>query len=188
MALHFEGRYAFLRPLTLDDAEITLKWRLGLRAQYLQRGAQTVEEQRDWIAQREGKGDLNFIIEHRGRPVGMIGITDINTRYKRCELGRELIGERVLVGTSPVTWETEILLCDYIFGTMGMHQIHGDVIPENKGMIKTRLYLGYRQDGILRDWYIYDGEFRDTVLLSLVDTEYWKECRPKLVQLMNFCQ
>ena len=187
MGLSFKSGDVTLRPLTVDDAEITLKWRNSDRARHLKRGAQTLWDQARWIDAREKDGDLNFVIEYRGEPVGMIGITGIDQTHKHCELGRELIGERDKVGTVPVAWVTEILLCDYIFDTLGLHLIHGDVMIENTGMIKTREYLGYHRDGVLRDFYVYDGVFKDTVLLSLMDREYWGVCRPKLSQLVGFC-
>lgn len=181
------GNIVRLRPLVEDDAEITLRWRQSDRARFLKRTPKTVQQQREWIVSRATLGDLNFVIEYLGTPVGAISIVDINREYRRCEMGRELIGEREIAGTAPVVWETELLLCDYIFGELGMHQIHGDVMVENTGMIKVRMYLGYHQDGILRDFYVYDGIYKDTVLLSLMDSEYQSVCRPTLKRLIDFC-
>jgi hypothetical protein len=48
MELH--GQYVVLRPLRVDDAELTLGWREGDRATLLNRGATSVAEQAAWIA------------------------------------------------------------------------------------------------------------------------------------------
>jgi len=96
-----------------------------------------------------------------------------------------LIGEEDLVGKAPVAFEADLLLCDYAFNVIKIHKIYGDVLQENHGMLKTRLYLGYKQDGILRDHYLYDGVFKNTVAVSLLEDEYRKVCRPKLVQLIS---
>lgn len=91
----FEGIYARLRPISVEDAAITLRWRLSDRSRYLQQGSKTIKEQKEWILSRLGpKKELNFIIESNNRSVGMIAIYNINHLHKTCELGRFLIGEK----------------------------------------------------------------------------------------------
>ena len=77
----FNGKITRLRPITIDDAEITLKWRLSERAKLLQRGAKTIDEQRTWIASKLKTGELNFIIECKDKPVGMIALHNHTTSY-----------------------------------------------------------------------------------------------------------
>ena len=78
MELH--GQYVVLRPLRVDDAELTLTWRLSDRAELLNTGALSVAEQAEWIASRP-KTELNFVIELRsGKPVGMLSLVSIDGR------------------------------------------------------------------------------------------------------------
>ena len=181
----FNGKISLLRPITVDDAEITLKWRLSERAKFLQRGAKTIEEQKSWIEAKLRTNELNFIIEYKGKPVGMIALHDISSIHRSAQLGRLLIGEDEWIGKAPVAFEAEQLLCDYAFDSMGLHKIYGDVMEDNVGMLKTRLYLGYKQDGVLRDHYIYDGIFKNTIAVSLLEGAYRAICRPKLVSLID---
>lgn len=181
----FKGSLAILRPITEDDAQITLGWRLGSRAKYLQRGANTIDEQRAWIAAKLKTNELNYIIEYKGKPVGMIALHDINNSHKSVQLGRLLVGEEKLVGKAPVAFDAELMLCNYAFDVLKMHKIYGDVMEDNFGMLKTRLYLGYKQDGVLRDHYMYDGVHKNTVAISLLEEEYRMICRPKLLQLIK---
>ena len=180
-----KGRLATLRPITEDDAKITLAWRQSDRAKLLQRGAQTIDEQRAWIAAKLKTNELNFIIEYKDKPAGMIALHDISQIHKSVQMGRLLVGEEKLVGKVPVAFEADLLLCDYAFDVLKMHKIYGDVMEDNHGMIKTRFYLGYKQDGILRDHYIFDGVYKNTVALSILEEEYRTICRPKLVQLIH---
>jgi diamine N-acetyltransferase len=182
----FKGRFVTLRPLTVEDAEMTLRWRRGRRARFLQPGSQTIQEQREWIASKEQSSDLNFVIEHCGEPVGMIALLELNCRHRTAEMGRFLIGEQAKVGNAPVAFEAELLLSDYVFDDLDFHKIYGDIMEDNIAMIRTRLYLGYQKDGILRDHYIYDGVYKNTVAISLLKDEYRMVCRPKLVQLIAF--
>jgi RimJ/RimL family protein N-acetyltransferase len=180
-----KGSVATLRSLTLDDAEITLKWRLSTRARFLQRGAQTTEEQSAWIAAKLATDELNFIIEYKNKPVGMIALHDINQIHKSVQMGRLLVGEEEWVGKAPVAFDADLMLCDYAFDTLKMHKIYGDVLEDNQGMLRTRFYLGYKQDGILREHYLFDGVYKNTIAVSILENEYRTICRPKLLQLIN---
>ena len=180
-----KGKIVTLRPITADDAELTFAWRNSARARLLQRGAKTVEEQRAWITARIKTNELNFIIEYRDRSVGMIALLDISQLHKSVQMGRLLVGEEEFVGKAPVAFEAELMICDHAFNILKMHKIYGDIMEDNHGMIKTRLYLGYKQDGILRDHYVYDGIFKNTIAVSLLEDEYRKVCRPKLLSLIK---
>ena len=180
-----EGNICRLRPITVDDAEATLSWRLSERAKQMQQGAATVDEQRAWIASKLNTGEINCIIEYGKVAVGMISLHDINKRHNNAILGRLLIGEEELVGNAPVAFEAELLLCDFAFDQLKMHKIYGDVVEDNKSMLTLRNYLGYTQDGILRDSLNYSGVYKNVHTFSLLENEYRTKCRPKLVGLVK---
>ena len=115
-----KGRMATLRAITLEDAEITLRWRQSPRARFLQQGAQTVEEQRAWIASKQGSEEFNWIIEYKNMPVGMISLHDISGQNRTAIMGRELVGEQEKVGPAPVAFEAEMLVCDFAFQQLQM--------------------------------------------------------------------
>jgi len=179
------GKLVTLRPLVKEDAAITLRWRSSKRARLLQRGAQTEEEQRAWIASKEGIGEFNFIIEFEDEPVGMTALYQFSWQNKSVVMGRLLIGEEEKVGSAPVFFETELLLCDFVFDQLKLHKLYGEIMEDNRGMIRTRQYLGYKQDGFLRDHFIFDGSYKGAVAVSLLEDEYRTVCRPKLVGLMS---
>ena len=155
----------------------------------MQSGASTVEEQKEWIKNAMAKIDeITFIIEHRNIPVGMFAVCNINKIYKHCSIERLLLGETEIVGHSPVAYECELLVCDYIFSEMKMHKIYGDIMEDNIDMIKYRKYLGYRFDGMLRDHYIFNGVFKNTHLISLLRSEYYNKCRKKILFLIELNQ
>ena len=183
--MELKGKLTTLRPLTIDDAQITLQWRLSDRARLLNKGAQTVEQQRNWIVGREKAGDLNFIIEYQQSPVGMIALHDISITHRHAIIGRLLIGEASVVGNAPVSFEAEVLLLDYAFEILSLHKIYGDIREDNKGMIRLRSYLGYHQDGVLRDYIYDDGKYVNGIMVSILEHEYWQVCRPKLVGMLD---
>lgn len=183
-----KGKLSKLRPIEISDAEITLKWRLSDRAKFMQLGAKTVKEQETWISNSLQKdNEITFVIEFNDIPVGMFAVCNINKLYRHCSIERLLIGEKELVENYPIAYESELLLCDYIFNVMNMNKINGDIMEDNKDMIKFRKYLGYSFDGILRDQYIINGKFKDTLLVSMLKVEYFK-CRKKLLGLIRLSQ
>lgn len=180
-----KGSICSLRPITIDDAEVTLRWRLSERAKLMQRGATTVDEQRAWIASKLNTGEINCIIEYENVAVGMLALHDINKRHNSAIYGRLLIGEEEIVGNAPVAFEAELLLCDFAFDQLKVHKICGDVVEDNQPMLKLRTYLGYVQDGILRDALNFDGLYKNVHTFSLLEDEYKTKCRPKLVGLIR---
>lgn len=179
------GEITTLRSITTEDAEITLKWRLSDRAKLMQRGAQNVEDQRAWIDSKLTTSEVNCIIEYKDVPVGMISLHDICKVHNHLIIGRLLIGEKKIVGKAPVAYEAELLLCDYAFRKLGTHKIYGDVVGTNLAMLKFRKYLGYKEDGVLRDHLRFDGKYINAHTFSLLDSEYEKICRPRLLQLIT---
>lgn len=179
------GKLVTLRPITTEDAEITFRWRHGKRARFLQSGAETVQSQRAWIDGRAHLDEHNWIIEYQGAAVGMIALHDIDRRNNCAIIGRLLIDEGEKVGTAPVFFEAELLLCDFVFEQLGLHKLYGGIMEGHIGMIRTRLYLGYHQDGVLRDHLLIDGEYKDWIAVSLLEDEYRTICRPKLLELIE---
>lgn len=181
------GEIAVLRPLTVEDAERTFRWRQSERGRFLHQGAASVEEQRAWIRAHTGAGEYNFIIEYQDAPVGMIGIFAVDGQHK-ASFGRLIIGDEARVGSAPVASESELLVCDHIFRGLGIHKIYGDVVEDNVGMVRFRAHLGYHQDGILRD-HFWDGTaYRNMILYSLLEQEYWETTRPRLVSLIQLAR
>ena len=184
-----QGQFAKLRKIVLEDAALTLKWRLSDRARLMQAGSKTVEEQEVWISNSLKKqNEITFIIEFNDLPVGMFAICNINKVYRHCSIERLLIGEKEIVGEYPIAFESELLLCDYIFNELDMHKINGDIMEDNKDMIKFRKYLGYSFDGVLRDQYIINNEFKSTLLVSVLEKEYFTKCRNRLLGLIKLSQ
>ena len=171
------GNIVRLRLLREQDAEITFRWRHSERAKYLNQGATTVEEQRNWILRNAESGDLNFVIEFQRSPVGMLSLVDIDHTNHSCSTGRLLIGEEVVVGNAPVVFDAERVLLDYAFEELRIHSIYGPVMGTNTGVLKLRRYLHYQQAGVYKDHYFVDGKYVDAILFSLLKDDYYKKCR-----------
>lgn len=175
-----KGKIVTLRLLEESDAELTLKWRLSDRAKFLNKGAQTKEQQEEWIRTSAKRGDLNFIMQYNQRFVGMISLYEINNTHKSVIMGRLLIGEPETVGSAPVVFEAERLVMDFAFEELKMHSIYCDVVASNVGVNNLRRILQWHKDGVIKDHFCIGGKFVDAVLYSVLCDDYYKECRKVL--------
>jgi RimJ/RimL family protein N-acetyltransferase len=182
------GKYVTLCPLVPDDAEITQKWRTGGRAKLLNRGAQTVEEQRAWIVGRPDN-EYNFVqvLTETGQPVGMISLVDVDLVHRRAEPSHFLIGEEAAVKPygSKVAFEAVKLIYQLAFDTLGLHRVYGPIAGDNTGMLTFHRYLGMREEGRLREHYWLNGKWQDAILIGMLESEYRTVALPKLNALLG---
>jgi diamine N-acetyltransferase len=179
------GRFVTLRPLLVADAERTWRWRIGDRAALLNPGASSVREQAAWIASRPDT-EYNFVIELRsGEPVGMLSLVNVDLVHRRAEPARFLIGEPEAVKGMPVAIEALKLLYGLAFEQLGLHRIHGTVVAENRGMLKLHLYLGMKEEGLLRQHQSIAGRFHDLVCIGMMESEYRSVALPRMEALIG---
>jgi diamine N-acetyltransferase len=174
------GEFVNLRPLSVADAEITLRWRQSKRALNLNQGAGTLESQREWINSRPAS-EYNFIIELKdGKPVGMLSLVAVDTQNRRAEPGRFLIGEEEAVRGIPAAIEATRLLYEFAFDTLKLVRVYGTVASDNVPIYKWQIYLGMKEEGRLRDHYYINNHFQDAICLGLLEDEYRRVTLPRM--------
>jgi diamine N-acetyltransferase len=173
--IFLRGEFINLRPLRIEDAEITFNWRNSERAKLLNKGAATIDQQENWIASRPSS-EFNFIIEIKNclTPVGMISLTNIDNENLHGEPGRFLIGEEAMVSGIPAAVEAVKLLYEFAFDKLGLVRLFGIVADNNPLMIKWHKYMGMRIEGRLRDHLNQGGIFHDGILIGLLVDDYRK--------------
>ena len=176
------GEFVNLRPLAVDDAELTLGWRNANRARFLNAGAASVEQQAKWIAGRPAS-EYNYIIElSDGQPIGMLSLTGIDRANRHGEPGRFLIGDEAAAQGVPAAVEAMKLLYELAFDKLELVRVCGIIAANNTLMIKWQKYLGMKEEGRLRNHLSQNGQFEDAVFLGLLVEEYRKTSLPR----MNF--
>jgi RimJ/RimL family protein N-acetyltransferase len=187
------GAFVRLRPLRVEDAEATHRWRSSDRARLLDGAAGSVEAQARWIAGRPAS-EYNWVIElvdspdEGARAIGMLSLVGIDLVNRRAESARFLIGEEEAARGVPAAVEAMKLLYELAFDALGLHRIHGIIAANNTRMIKWQLFLGMREEGRWRDHYFKNGAFVDCVLLGLLEDEYRRVTAPRMRALMQMGQ
>ncbi len=167
------GTFVDLIPLSIEDAELTFKWRNLERAQFLNKGSTSIDQQRAWIAARPNS-ETNWIItlKQSGVKVGMLSLINININSRNAESARFLIGDEEAVKGIPVAAEAMKILYDFAFMHLNLHKVYGQIAATNKSMIKWQKYLGMKEEGLLRQHLMINGELQDAVVMGILSKEY----------------
>lgn len=186
MSAHtLHGEFVDLLPLTPAHAALTLAWRQSTRAQHLNAGAETVQQQAAWIATRPAT-EYNFVIALKsGQPVGTVSLVGIDTTHRHAEPGRFLIGDEAAVRGVPAAVEAMKLVYALAFDTLQLLRVHGSVAADNAAMMKWQKYLGMREEGRLRSHYFINGHFQDAVLFGMLEDEYRHVALPRMNVLIH---
>jgi RimJ/RimL family protein N-acetyltransferase len=64
------------------------------------------------------------------------------------------------------------LMVNYGFKELNLHRIELDVFAFNTRAIRVYENIGFKREGLLRDTLFYDGEFHDTVLMSILEDDW----------------
>ena len=116
---------------------------------------------------RAGLGmSLPFAIRYEGRLVGQVTVDNIVRGALRSgHLGYWVDSE---VAGRGVTSLAVALVCDHAFGPAGLHRLQADIRPENRPSRRLVERLGFRQEGLFRDYLDIDGRWRDHLAYALL--------------------
>jgi hypothetical protein len=101
--------------------------------------------------------------------VGCLGLHYIDWRLGSAEFGIFLSKEARGKGIGK---EALFMLCDYGFKEMNLHKIWCEVYSSNRSAILYRK-LGFKDDGILRDSHFCDGKYGNSIMMSVLENEWF---------------
>jgi RimJ/RimL family protein N-acetyltransferase len=164
-----------LRDFRADDAEAVHRWfndervtadLVGRRDEFTLDAAtgwvdRAIDTSRDrkWAITIDGSDDA----------VGFVALFGLER-----DVGPELA---VLVG-EPDAWgkgvarEAERQACVHAFRTLGSHRVHAEIPATNEAAQKVVTFLGFRQEGLLKQAIIRDGERIDNQIWGLLPEDF----------------
>lgn len=166
-----QSKDILLRRLGVADSEMVRNWRrsVGAYGCFFEYLPVTPEQNRAWIEKSlERSDEINFIIEqgvdNAHSPIGMIALTKIDFRSRKCDLGRLFVakgsrGEKI--GRQAVK-----LLLEYAFLHLGLHKVCSEMFADNEIAINCCKACGFEKEGIRRAHVFKDGEYRDVVMMA----------------------
>ena len=166
-----------LRQLTLDDTDFVFRhFSDTIVNQYLMDEPPVIEfsqaqEIVRFYLEPEGKtyNRWGLLRKSDNQLIGTCGYHKWEKRYYRAEIGYDL---------SPSCWgqgymmEALQIVISHGFEQMRLNRIEALVFIDNDRSIRLLQRLGFKQEGILRDYFYLDGKFYDHFIFSLLCREW----------------
>ena len=172
------GKLVRLVPLEQDDLEPLRLWRNNpeFRKYFREYRVISKEMQQQWYQQKVlgDPGTMMFAIRDikNDELLGCCGLCYINWVHRNADLSLYIGWRNAYIDTAGYAEESCKLLFSYGFQELGLEKIWTEIYEFDEP--KRALYqkLGFRQDGLLRNQYQYDGRFWDSRMLSLLKDEF----------------
>lgn len=181
--LHIETERLVLKRHTLDNVQKMNEWANDPELLYLNDDApddrvpRTLDDTRRLLEERfispVPDGSVLHYAIHRRDNGALIGSGDIGLidRYnRRCSLGIE-IGEKSEWGKG-FGQETLTAVIEYCFTTLDMNRIGAEAWAFNARSIHMLEALGFKREGVARQYILKNGAFFDEVLFGLLREEW----------------
>jgi RimJ/RimL family protein N-acetyltransferase len=103
-------------------------------------------------------------------PVGEVVLMNIDSVNRNASIRISLFSEADF--SKGYGSEAMRLMVNYGFAELNLHRIELDVFAFNTRAIRVYENIGFKREGLLRDTLFYDGEFHDTVLMSILEDDW----------------
>ena len=169
------GKKLYLRPVTIEDIAIIHQWRLASEPQALSCRPipiSTAEEVMTRFKKRvSGTNRQRFAIVRKKDHVliGEVAFFNYNPLNRSMELGILINPEERQNGYGR---EALHVLCRYLFKYRGLNKVYAQTAAHNKGAVRLVESSGFKQDGMLRDHYFFNGQFYAGLIYSLLLFEF----------------
>ncbi len=168
------GKNIILRPITLDDTDLIVKWRNNpsVVQNFIFREKFTKEMHENWMRTKVESGQvIQYIVEEKksGRPIGSVYFRDVNENYNSAEFGI-FIGEDDARGKG-YGKEITSLFVRYGLESLGLHRIQLRLVKGNAAAARTYSSVGFHKEGEFRDMVKLGDEYRTVIFMSILDSD-----------------
>lgn len=173
-----ENDNIFLRKMEYSDTDNIIKWRNSdfVRTHFIYQSLFTRESHENWIRTmiETGKADQLIIClkdeaSEEGIPVGSVYIRDIDKTHNKAEYGI-FIGEEGARGKG-IGSQTAELMIKYCFEQLKLHRLFLRVFADNPQAIRSYEKAGFVREAYLKDDVKIQGEYKDIVLMGIINPE-----------------
>lgn len=130
-------------------------------------------QEKEWLAnqyKQENHLNLAVVLKDGDRHIGNCGFNAIDYVNRNAEFG-------ILIGESDV-WgegygpEAARLILKHGFEELGLHRVTLEVYSHNPRAICVYEKVGFVHEGALRESYFRNGEFHDTLVMGILESEW----------------
>lgn len=159
-----------IRAMAEHDLEMVLAWRNHPNVRHFMYHKQIIslEQHRVWYAKESVNPDRHLlIVEHDNTPFGFVNLHHI-AHVDAVDWGF-YIAPDASKGRGKLL---AALTFDWVFSELKLHKICGQVLSDNPRSIKFHLNQGFEQEGVLKDQYLDDEEYKDIILFGLLKQQW----------------
>ncbi|MBQ7920298.1 MAG: GNAT family N-acetyltransferase [Lachnospiraceae bacterium] len=165
----------YLRPITYEDTDNIVAWRNSdaVRKNFIYQALFTKEGHENWMRTmvETGKVVQMIICETEGdRPIGSVFVRDIDKVHNKGEYGI-FIGADGCRGRGLGSAAAKLMI-RYSFEELRLHRLFLRAFADNKQAIGSYEKAGFVQEAYLHDDVCIDGQYRDVVLMAILNREY----------------
>jgi RimJ/RimL family protein N-acetyltransferase len=128
---------------------------------YIESAAQGIED--------ETMLRLGIEIAATGQLIGQAALYDFDQQNRRCDVGYAL--GRAHWGRGYLG-EALTALFSHGFSALDLNRVEADIDPRNEASARALLRLGFRQEGLMRERWIVNGEICDTAFYGLLRSDW----------------
>lgn len=173
-----KSKTIFLRAIEEKDLSLIASWRSSAEIYESFHEYTTISllQQFKWYeSQLSNSSEINFIIASPdGKAIGTVSIYRIDSRNRKAEWGRLLIGDKNYrqQGIGSVVG---FLIMEYAFEHLNLHKLYCEVLDNNAVAISLYKKLGFHEEGILREHIFKSGRYMNVLVHSILSAEYYNE-------------
>ena len=181
MKIDIQDTGLYLRKIEYSDTENVVRWRNSdaVRTHFIDQRLFTKESHEGWLKNYVETGKVEqFIIcipkeasdeanLESYLPVGSVYIRDIDRIHNKAEYGI-FIGEDWARGRG-IGSKCAKLMVSYCFDTLHLHRLFLRVHADNLQAIKSYEKAGFVQEAYLHDDVYVNGEYKDIVLMAVIN-------------------
>jgi hypothetical protein len=175
------GKLVGLRAVEKSDLQLMRDWRNNpdFRRNFREVRELNMDNQMGWFQRvvLESKNDFMFIIERSSdkKPIGVCGLVYINWTIRSADFSFYIGDEAKYIDDEGYAEEAARLLLEYGFKTINLHKVWTELYDfdaKKIGFLTKK--LNFSRDGLLRDNCFEGGEYHDSHIYSLLESEYLK--------------
>ena len=164
-----------LRPVEWSDRDTMYPWHCDAELEMLsgwgpRRGRTTYETKFREFLGNPPDDLVVFGIEHDGRLVGRIELSEIDREHGRAALGL-IVGDSDMRGRGIGTGAV-ILMLDYAFTVLNLGRVFAHTYSFNEPARRLMTSVGFVEEGVLRNHEMHHGAPRDMVAFGMLADEF----------------
>jgi diamine N-acetyltransferase len=167
-----ESERLLLKPIEEEDLLDLLELRWDKNMQYLMHDPISKNKQKEWYRGLSNT-DIPLTIwlksSNEQKFIGTIGLYGINWRH---QLATWRIRLSPSVWGMGMAYESSCLLIEYAFNTLNLRKLCSTSFSENKAVVSLLHKLGGKEEGLLRQHFYLNGEYRDVITWGILKSDF----------------